>query len=128
MANWKSVRIACGALALGFVVAASSHVGAFGHENTLTFSRAVSLPGVVLPAGAYSFDVVDAGASLDVVVVRNANRTKLFYLGFTNPSERPKNMSKNTPVAFGEAPANEPPPIAAWYELGSRTGHAFLYR
>ncbi len=128
MTNWKSVRIACGMLVLGLLVAASSHVWAFGHENKLTFSRAVSLPGVVLPAGAYSFDVVDAGATLDVVVVRNADRTKLFYTGFTNLIERPTNLPKNAIVTFGEARANEPPPITTWYEMGSSTGHEFLYR
>jgi hypothetical protein len=128
MTNWKSVRIACGALALGLVVAGSSYVSAFGHQNKLTFNRAVSLPGVVLPAGAYSFDVVDAGGELNIVVVRNANGTKQFYLGFTNPVERPKNLSKNAIITFGEARANEPPPIATWYEMGSSTGHEFLYR
>jgi hypothetical protein len=122
------VRIACGTLVLGVVVAASGHVAAFGHENRLTFNKAVMLPGVVLPAGAYSFDVADAGASLDIVIVRNAARTKVYYLGFTNPIERPSNLSRNTAVVFGEARANEPPPITRWYEAGSSTGHEFLYR
>lgn len=128
MTKWKSMRIACGTLVLGLVVVASSHVCAFGHENRITFSRAVSLPGVVLPAGAYSFDVMDTGAMLDVIVVRNAARTKLFYLGLTNPTERPKNLPRNAGITFGEAPANEPPPITQWYEQGSSTGHEFLYR
>jgi hypothetical protein len=87
MTNWKQVRIGCGAVALGFVVAASGH--AFeGHENQLMFSRPVALPGVVLPAGAYSFDLVDAKSSMDVVVVRNRAHTKVFYLGFTNVVQR----------------------------------------
>jgi hypothetical protein len=128
MTNWKSVRIACGALVLGLVVAASSHVWAFGHENRITFSRAVSLPGVVLPAGAYSFDVMDTSATLDVIVVRNADRTKLFYMGLTNLIERPKNLPRNATITLGEARANEPPPITTWYERGSSTGHGFLYR
>jgi hypothetical protein len=114
-------------LVLGLIVAASTHVGAFGHENKLTFSRAVSLPGVVLPAGAYSFDVADIGA-LDVVVVRNAARTKQFYMGFTNLINRPTDLPKNAIVTLGEAPANEPPPITTWYEMGSSIGHEFLYR
>jgi hypothetical protein len=128
MMNWKSVRIACGALMLGLIVAASSHVWAFGHENRLTFSRAVSLPGVVLPAGTYSFDVMESSSSLDVIAVRNAEGTKLFYLGLTSPIERPRNLPRNVAITFGEAPANEPPPITTWYELGSLTGHKFLYQ
>jgi hypothetical protein len=128
MMNWKSVRVACGVVVLGLVVAASSHVWAFGHENRLTFSRAVSLPGVVLPAGTYSFDVMDSYSTLDVIEVRNTDGTKLFYRGLTNPIERPRNLPRTAMITFGEAPANEPPPITTWYELGSLTGHKFLYQ
>jgi len=81
----------------------------------------------VLPAGTYSFDVASPTA-LDVVVVRSADRGKVFYMGFTRTVARPRNMSSSIPVAFGEASANEAPPIAAWYEIGSTTGHEFLYR
>jgi hypothetical protein len=127
MTNWKQVRFACGTVALGLVVAASGHAYV-GHENQMTFSRPVALPGVVLPAGSYSFDLVDAKSSMDVVVVRNRAHTKVFYMGFTNLVHRPKGMSKETPVTFAEAPANAPRPIATWYELGDSTGHEFLYR
>jgi hypothetical protein len=115
-------------LLLGLMLATSSRVGAFGHENRLTFNRTVSLPGVVLPAGAYSFDVADAGSELNIVVVRNADRSRVLYMGFTTPVGRPKNLSKAAAIAFGEAPANQPPPIAIWYPIGGSLGHEFLYR
>jgi hypothetical protein len=123
----NAIRIACGALALALLVAGSGHAFV-NHENQVTFSRPVALPGVVLPAGAYSFDLVDSKSSLDVVVVRNRARTKVYYMGFTTLVRRPAGMSQNMPVAFAEAPANEPRPIAAWYELGNSIGHQFLYR
>jgi hypothetical protein len=87
----------------------------------------VALPGVVLPAGTYSFDVASPTA-LDVVVVRSEKRDKLYYMGFTRTVSRPRHMSAQTPVVFGEAAANEAPPIAAWYEIGNSTGHEFIYR
>ena len=71
MTNMKSVRIAVAGAALALFVAASAHAWGFNHENRLTFSRPVALPGLVLPAGSYSFDVASPTA-LDVVVVRNA--------------------------------------------------------
>src|SRR5262245_31918462 len=126
MTNWKSVRIGCVAGALAFMMAGS--VMALGnHENTLTFSSPVALPGVVLPAGSYSFDVASPTA-LDVVVVRHARSGKTLYMGFTRTVTRPRAMSKNAPIAFGEATANQPRPIAAWYEIGEDLGHEFLYR
>jgi hypothetical protein len=127
MTNSKSLKIAVATGALALLVAASGHALGFNHENRLTFSQPVALPGVVLPAGAYSFDVVSPTA-LDVVVVRNQRSGRVLYMGFTNTVERPRNMSKNAPIAFGEAPADAPRPISTWYEIGNSTGHQFLYR
>jgi ABC-type Fe3+ transport system permease subunit len=123
MTNWKSVRIGCAAAALALMVAGS--VMAFGvtHQNQLTFSRPVALPGVVLPAGSYTFDL--ASDTADVVVVRN--RTKVFYMGFTTQVLRPGWMPSGGLVMIGEAPANEAPPITAWYEIGGTIGHEFRY-
>ena len=128
MKYWKSVRIACGTVALGLLVVASGHAWGVSHQNNLTFNRSVALPGVVLPAGSYTFDVGGTKSDLDLIVVRNRARTKVFYMGFTNAATRPHGMSKSTPIAFGEASANEPPPIAAWYEIGDSLGHEFRYR
>jgi len=125
MTRRMALRIAVAAVALTCVAAAAQAWG-FNHENTLKFTRPVALPGVVLPAGTYSFDVASPTA-LDVVVVRDATRGKVFYMGFTRTIARPRNMSSAIPVAFGEASANEAPPIAAWYEIGDTTGHEFIY-
>src|SRR5262245_23595192 len=126
MTRNKSIRIAFAAVALS-LVAVAAHAWGFSHENKLKFSRPVALPGVVLPAGTYSFDVASPTA-LDVVVVRSASHDKVYYMGFTRTVSRPKHVSAQTPVAFGEATANEPTPIAAWYEIGDTTGHEFIYR
>jgi hypothetical protein len=127
MTNRKSLRIAFATALLAMVVGASGHAGSFNHDNRLTFSRPVALPGVVLPAGEYSFDVASP-TSLDVVVVRNQRSGKVLYMGFTNIVQRPKTLSNDTPITFGEAPANEPRPISTWYEIGQAMGHQFLYR
>jgi hypothetical protein len=49
-------------------------------------------------------------------------------MGFTNTVQRPAGMSKTTAITFAETSANEPSPIAAWYEIGDSRGHQFLYR
>jgi hypothetical protein len=126
MTKSKSVRIAFATLMLA-LVAAAAHAWGYSHENKLKFTRPVALPGVVLPAGTYSFDVASPTA-LDVVVVRSGDRGKVLYMGFTRTIARPRHMSSAIPIAFGEASANEPPPIAAWYEINETTGHEFIYR
>ena len=127
MTNWKTVRIACGTVALGLLVAASGNAWGVNHQNNLTFSRPVALPGVVLPAGSYTFDLAGSTSSLDIVVVRDKARSKVYYMGFTNTVQRPAGMSKTAAITFGETSANEPPLIAAWYEIGDSLGHQFRY-
>ena len=124
MTNWKLVRVGCATAALALMVAGSVMAFGVNHKNQLTFSRPVALPGVVLPAGSYTFDVA-TDTALDVVVVRN--RTKVLYMGFTRTVERPASMSKTAPITLGEASANEAPPITAWYEIGGTIGHEFRY-
>ena len=127
MAKITSRRIALAAVALMLVAVGAHAASSIGHENRVKFTRPVALPGVVLPAGTYSFDVASETA-LDLVVVRSADHRKLFYMGFTNSISRPRNMSSAMPIAFGEASANEAPPIAAWYEINDTAGHQFIYR
>lgn len=126
MMKSRSIAIALATVAFA-LIAATGFAWGFSHENRLHFSQKVSLPGVELPPGTYSFDVVSPTA-LDVVIVRSADRGKVYYMGFTNTISRPRQMSTTTAIVFGEKAANEAPPIAAWYELGDTTGHRFIYR
>jgi len=128
MTNWKSIRVAVGTAAVALALAASVHAFSVNHQNTLKFSRPVALPGVVLPAGTYSFDLAGSQSELDLVVVREMSSGKTLYMGFTNTVQRPKGMSKDAAITFGETSANEPPPISRWYEIGDSLGHEFLYR
>ena|SRR2546423_237300 len=128
MKNWKSIRVAVGTVAVALALAASVHAFGVNHQNTLKFSSAVALPGVVLPAGTYTFDLAGSTSELDLVVVRETSSGKSLYMGFTNTVQRPKAMSKDAAITFGEASANEPRPINRWYEIGDSLGHEFLYR
>ncbi len=96
--------------------------------NHLTFSKAVALPGVVLPAGAYTFEAGSDNATRDIVTVRARNGQEPLYQGFTREVRRSAGIPRNRMVSFGEAPTGQPTPIVAWYEIDSSTGHEFLYR
>jgi hypothetical protein len=125
MTNWKSVRIGCAAAALALMLAGSA-IALGSHENRLTFNRPVALPGVVLPAGSYSFDML--WDNPNVVIVRNKERSsKVLYMGLTTQVLRPTWMPSGALVTIGEAPANEAPPVTAWYEIGRALGHEFRY-
>ena len=97
------------------------------HINHLTFNQPVKLPGVVLPAGTYEFELGPPGMHPDIV--RVSRRTgKHYFLGFTRPVPRPLTLPKNRIVEFGEQVPGVPPPIAVWYPMRAASGQAFVYR
>ena len=96
------------------------------HADLLTFSGPVRLPGVTLAAGSYMFERVEP-TNPDVIVVRSGDRTRKYYMGWTNRVEKPAHLSADRLVALGEARPGTPPPVTAWYPQGELRGHAFIY-
>lgn len=120
-----SLIIATGIIVAAAAFAVSSHA-ATTNANILTFSRSVALPGVVLPAGTYVFDIANPETSHNVVIVRQDRR--VLYMGFTLPALRPPRMPLDQPVTLREARPDSAAPIDTWFPLGSTSGHQFIYR
>jgi len=120
----KSLLLIAGAAVIGVLVAASAHAWT-NDTNYLTFNGPVALPGVTLPAGTYSFRI-PSSIDRNIVQVMNRAETKSYYLGITRPVQRPRRTTELL-VTMGEVPANQAPPIQAWFPLGERDGHAFIY-
>ena len=99
-----------------------------GQRNTLTFGGTVAIPGAVLPPGAYTFEVVTAGGSFEVVRVASADGQRNYFMGFTRTVDRPRTLPAKQAIVLGEAQAGTPPPIAAWYPVDGGSGHEFIYR
>ena len=97
------------------------------HTNHLTFSKAVALPGVTLPAGSYTFEVVNPLTSGNAVLVTSRDRSKVHFVGLTRRAQRPAAMPASQSVTLGEASAGNPPPIRAWFPIGESSGHEFIY-
>jgi hypothetical protein len=123
------IRIAavCGAALVAVLLAPIAHAGNMASDaNRLTFSRSVALPGVTLPAGSYTFELVDP--STGMVRVVSPDRRRAYFMGFTIAVRRPSTLSATQPIVLREAPAGAAPPIAAWYPIGTNLGREFLYR
>lgn len=79
MVNHKWVLTAFGAVILALLVAASGEAwGTANRTAHLTFSGSFALPGMTLPAGAYTFELADPSASLDIVRVVSRDRAKVY--------------------------------------------------
>ena len=116
-----------GALVLGLVVASTTARGNSDHTNSLTFSHAVSLPGVELAAGTYIFETPSNAMSNSIVRVSSRDRKKVYLTAFTLDVARPRGEDGKLLVSLGEASAGAARPIAAWFPIGESVGHQFIY-
>ena len=111
-------------------VLATSSIGAVPNVNRttyFTFSKAVQLPGVALPAGTYVFEIVNPDASADLVRVSSGDRSKVYALQFTHTVHRPRVRDMKPSIAFGEQPAGHPPTVKAWFPEDEALGRQFIY-
>jgi hypothetical protein len=121
----KSAAVAAiGAAAI--LVGGTLHARASASDTTyLTFSRAVSLPGVTLSAGTYIFERASDN-SPNVVRVLSRDRKQVYLMAFTDPIPRPNNLGSRV-VLLGETAAGATPQLRAWFPIGETTGHRFNY-
>ena len=120
------------ALSLTFAMAVvATSAGAWEPTNRLTyltFSRPVALPGATLQAGTYAFEILNSNGGHDVVTVRDKARYHVYFMGLTNPIDRPAGMDPERRLLLGEAKAGEPPRILAWFPRDVQQGREFVYR
>ena len=93
-------------------------------KTTLTFSRTVEMPGLVLPAGTYTFTLDHS--LRNVVRVYNKDESMLLATVFTVSDYRVKPAEK-TMLNFHEKPSGERQEVNAWFYPGETDGRAFVY-
>jgi hypothetical protein len=110
---------------LGFVSAAAGQ-GAVDKRTKLTFNQPVEIAGHVLPAGTYTFMLVEPWSDRNVVEIYNADATRLVTIVTAIPNYR-RQPTGQTVIRFGEAPAGSPEVIRAWFYPGDTFGREFVY-
>jgi hypothetical protein len=80
---------AAGALLLGLTAQPTSAWVNSDHREFLTFSAPIALPGVVLAAGTYSFEVPNPAISDGIVRVSSRDGKQVFFTQFTRLVNRP---------------------------------------
>ena len=124
MSNPRFVVTVSAVVVVALLGAASTQ--ARSTRNHLTFSGPVSLPGVTLAAGTYTFESGPADTDPEIVRVTTRNGRMVLYQGFTTPVSRPA-AARVPEVVFGEASPGQATPIKVWYPTHSRVGHQFRY-
>ncbi len=99
---------------------------ALNNRTVMTFSQPVEVPGKILPAGTYTFEMHDSGMNRHVIEIFDAGGTKLQALVLAIPSYRAK-ATEETIVKFAEVAPGQPQAIRIWYYPGQTTGNELVY-
>jgi len=95
-------------------------------KTFVTFSGPVSLPGVTLPAGTYTFRIMDSNTDRHVVQIFNQDGTKLMTTLLAVAAQRLE-PTGDPVITFKETASNRAPAVRYWYYAGDLAGNEFVY-
>jgi Protein of unknown function (DUF2911) len=122
----RLVLIGLAVSALGFAAVADARADTWNKKTVITFSQPVEVAGHVLPAGTYTFQLMDSMTDRHIVQIFDANGTKLIATVLTIPNYRLKSTDA-TVIKFREVPAGTLQAVRAWFYPGNTVGEEFIY-
>jgi len=108
-----------------FIVLPVVHADEWNQATFFTFSQPVQIPGRVLPAGTYLFELVNS-FNHEMVRISNADRTNEIAIIQARPTQQ-KGLSGKSAIVLAERGVSQPEAIVAWSYPGHVEGHQFLY-
>jgi hypothetical protein len=120
------VKVLCGAAILAACLAPAAQADEWTKLTYFTFSAPVEMPGMVLPAGSYKFELADPDATRRVVRVSDKEGGKIHGIFLSIPDQKLEPSDKPI-VMFRETPAGAPEAVKAWFYPGETTGYEFVY-
>lgn len=123
----RGVKLLCAVTAFSAIVASGVAGAQTASKRTfLTFSGPVSLPGISLAAGTYTFEIANPDSGSRVIRVSDKDSRNVRGMFFAMPTQMAE--PANDPVVrFAERPEGSPQAIKAWFYPGERTGFEFVY-
>jgi Protein of unknown function (DUF2911) len=104
-----------------------AHAQVINQQTTITFSTPVQIPGKILPAGTYIFQLANSPDNRNIVQIFNADHSVLYAGLETVPTVRMK-PAPDAVVTLAEPGSGQPPALVKWFYPGHEDGHEFVYR
>ena len=114
------------ALLLAFsIVLPNVRADEWNQATLFTFNQPVQIPGQVLPAGTYLFELVN-DFNHEIVRISNADRTNVIALIQARPTTQ-KGFAGKAAIVLAERGLSEPAAVVAWSYAGRSEGHQLVY-
>ena len=126
MKNVKAVFCLLAVALLGATVLPSARADEWNKKTVVTFSQAVEVPGKVLPAGTYTFVLLDSTSDRHIVQIFNADGTHIIATILAINDYRLQSTG-DTVMKFSERPGDSPEALRAWFYPGDNFGQEFVY-
>lgn len=95
-------------------------------KTIVTFSQSVEIPGKVLPAGTYTFVLLDSSSDRHIVQIFDADGAHLITTVLAINDYRLK-PTGDTVMKFNERAGDSPEALRAWFYPGDNFGQEFVY-
>ena len=125
----KILKTGCVAFALLLALATTlpvAHASEANQATQLTFNQPIEIPGQILPAGTYWFQLPTVGSNRDLVQIFNFDRTQIIASLITVPRER-QEATDATEVDIAQKESDQSNVLKAWFYPGDTSGHEFMY-
>jgi hypothetical protein len=122
----KAVLVVLTLSVLGALLVPRAGANVGNKKTVLTFSQPLEIPGQVLPAGTYTFTLVDSLSDRNIVRITNAEGTQVIatILAINNYRLTP---TEKTVIKFEERSGDNPEALKAWFYPGDNFGQEFVY-
>jgi hypothetical protein len=126
MKNVKTVFCLVAITLFGAAVLPSARADTWNKKTVVTFSQAVEVPGRILPAGTYTFQLLDSQSDRHIVQIFNADGSHIIatILAINDYRLQP---TGDTVMKFSERPGDSPEALRAWFYPGDNFGQEFVY-
>jgi Protein of unknown function (DUF2911) len=112
-------------IALGVFYELAAHAEETNESTIITFSAPVQIPGMVLPAGTYTFERIDPNGNSNLISIFNADRSVLYATVETVSAERTEPRGEAA-ITLAETGSGNPVLMKLFYP-GRDIGHEFVY-
>jgi hypothetical protein len=126
MKTGKAVLCLLAITLFGAAVQPSARADTWNKKTVVTFSQTVEVPGKILPAGTYTFQLLDSLSDRHIVQIFNADGSQIIttILAINNYRLEP---TGETVMKFSERPGDSPEALRAWFYPGDNFGQEFVY-
>lgn len=125
----KTVKTILAVLTLALVGAAlvpGARADEWNKKTVMTFDQPIEIPGQILPAGTYTFALVESKSDRNIVRIFKADGTTVVATILAINNYR-LHATDNTSVKFAERSGDNPEALKAWFYPGDNFGQEFVY-